>query len=182
MDTRIIVTITGPELPGRVKELAKITTDAGGRWSNLKLIHLEGQSACIFKVEIAGEKAAALKQALAADKTYQVTFAEPPAKPQTESIMRLVVDAVDRPGLVQDISHQLMDLGIEIDELDSHSLGTFQVGAMFTGTFTLKVPIELSKRMIVEKLEELSDKMKITLDPVETPEAGSDPPQSPQEA
>jgi glycine cleavage system regulatory protein len=177
MTTQFIVTVTGPQQPGMTQELARKTAGAGGRWSRMKRIQLEGQFACLFKVDIAEENAALLKQALTSDKACQVTFAEPPAKRQPRSTLRLVIDAVDRSGLVQDIFHQLMDLGIEIEEADSHSVGTFQVGAMFTGTFILKTPIDLGKDMIVEKLEELSDKMKITLEAVETAEAGSDAPQ-----
>lgn len=164
MNIQFIVTITGPELPGMVNELAKITTDAGGKWSNMKLAHLEGQFACIFKVDIAEENAPALKQELASHDEYKVTIAEPLSKPRSEFTMRLVIAAADRSGLVRDISQQLGDLEIGVDELDCRRVGTFQTGTMFTGTFILKAPVNLSNRVIVDKLEELSYEMKITLE------------------
>ncbi len=164
MKTQFIVTITGPEKQGMVNELAKLTTEAGGKWSNMKLAHLEGQFACIFKVDIDAANAPALKKELTSHEAYKVTIAEPQSMPRQEITMRLNVGAADRPGLVQDISHKLSDLGVDIDELDCHRVGTYQAGMMFTGTFILRASADVNASMILSKLEEMGERMKLNLE------------------
>ncbi len=117
----LVLTLIGPDRPGIVEALAEPVAAHGGNWLESRMAHLAGQFAGILRVEVPDAKAPALVAALRALEArglrvvVEASAAPPP--PGARRVMALDVVGLDRPGIVREISHVLVERGVNIEEL-----------------------------------------------------------------
>ena len=112
MKSNFITTVCGPDIPGIIKSLARVTRRSGGEWLTCKVIKLDGRFAAIMNVVIDENLEKAVQSTL--EKNFpnlQFLYSPPSAvsRKSTKTI-NLVVDCIDRPGLTGDLSNILANL------------------------------------------------------------------------
>lgn len=165
MSTQFIITVTGTESSGLVKQLAEKTHLNGGKWLNSKIMHLEGLFAGIIKIDIPDNAAQTLKSELQAMKGLQIVFAEPDVMEKVPSSrLNLNIEATDRPGIISDITHLLVDNGVSVENMECHRFNVSSIsGTVFSANLVLSVPLDMDSKSLVEELEALGDDMRVEL-------------------
>ncbi len=159
MSTQFMVTVTGLNSPGLVKQLAEKTHQNGGSWLNSKIVHLGGIFAGIIQIDVPETAADKLKSELERLDNIQITFSEPSATmPQPAQLMEMTFEANNRPGIIKDITGLLTDNGISIENMSCHRFNVSSLGeTVFRGNFSLLIPVELDKKSLIEELEALNN-------------------------
>ena len=176
MRTSIVVTVIGPDRPGLVSLLSDRGKAHGASWAQSRMASLAGQFAGIVRFDVDADHAEVLATALAELESLglRVVIAEGQPTPQrTDSrMLRLELVGHDRPGIISDISRELANCGISIEELDTEIVS----GAMFGGNLfqvkaLLLVPVTVATEELRRVLEALANELMvdITLDDSATP-------------
>lgn len=169
MKSEFILTVTGPDHRGLLKQLSDTIVSHQGKFINSKLSHLEGQFAGLFKVEVPSENEEAAKISFLALSELNCNFAKL-AEPLTATAqqIRLNIDANDRPDLLNDISHLLHDRDVAVKQVECQRYGVAELGkALFSGSFVLDLPIDISPDLLVDELSQLKGGPKVNIEEVE---------------
>lgn len=169
MDTQLVVTVTAPDRPGLVNRLADAVAAQGGNWLDARMAGLGGRFAGVALVAVAPERAEALRTALVAlsspDLTLQVDTVASQAQPPVQA-MRLELLGHDRPGIVRDISQVLSARGVSISEIDTERRsGSFSGEAMFKLAALLHLPATQEPHELRSALEALANEWMVDLSP-----------------
>jgi len=167
MSTQFMVTVTGADRSGLVRQLAEKTHLRGGKWLDSKIVHLEGLFAGIIKIDIPDNAAQTLKKELQALEGLELSFAEPSVTEKVpSSIVNLNVKATDRPGIISDITHLLMDNSVSVEHMECHRFDVSGISnTVFSANLVLAVPLDMDSKSLVEELEALGDGMRVELEP-----------------
>ncbi|BEU02365.1 glycine cleavage system regulatory protein [Agarivorans sp. OAG1] len=161
MSDLFLVTATGEDKPGTLNRLADITHSHQGKWLSSRVVNLDGQVACIFKVQVPQKNTQALQQALLAvdDLHLSINGCKPAHLSQSESLS-LVIDAEDRPGLINDITRLLVGHGVNVNKLECHRMSVPEAGgSVFTAELDLMVPDSENTAGIIAEIEGLQSQM-----------------------
>lgn len=133
---RVVVTAFGRDRPGIVSAVTGVLVDRGANLADTAMTNLAGQFAMVLVVEVpVTETATALEEELAARTTAMgLTVSvrglpdEPPAS-EVEGARRstpwaVSVHGADRPGIVHQVSHLLAELGANVVDLTTRTVGT----------------------------------------------------------
>lgn len=124
MQTRLVLTVIGPDRPGLVDGLSAAIAGVDGSWQKSRMARLAGHFAGIVEVAVAANRKGDLVRALEAlpglsvDVTEASVDGPAPGAPQ---VARLAFVGQDRPGLVQAISRILARAGANVDELETRT-------------------------------------------------------------
>jgi glycine cleavage system regulatory protein len=129
---------------------------------------LRDQFAGIVHFEVPPEHAAALADALQALQStglkIQVARSDSGPAPAGRRIVRLVLDGVDRPGIVRDLSSLLAERGVSIEDLTTDVVdGAAPDGDRFRLSALLHVPNALSDDALRTSLDGLRNEMRMDL-------------------
>ena len=164
MNTQVIVTISGPDKAGILRELSRQTHGLQGRWLDSKLSQLEGQMVGLIKLDIPQQNLAALKEQFASQPGMSFSYNEPDPEAHHGQLVTLTFHGTDKPGLVNDLSHALHDIGVYILHMDCHRLGVPELGsAMFSAELKLKLPDNIEYEMVTEHLAGLNAEASIEI-------------------
>lgn len=154
-----LVNIGGKSHPGLLKDLTEKSLRLGASWLNSKVNYLSGYVSALIKVEVDSSKLNDLKKLFIDTQEISVSFYDVQNGIKAESLqLKLLVDAEDRPGLVNEFLQLFHDRGVKVIDLDSHRLCAAGLGnTMFTADITLDYPAELDRSEITAELEALSD-------------------------
>ena len=161
MKVSIVLVLIGPDRPGLVELLAQTVSAHGGNWLESRMSHLAGQFAGILRVEVAQERAEALRAALTALESdgLQVVVQSSPGSESSkkEQKLSLALVGTDRPGIVREISQALAERNVNVDELHTEC-GTAPMSneRLFRARAELRVPASLSISDLRSHLEEIS--------------------------
>ena len=121
MRDMLVLTVSGPDRTGLVEALARKLAAIGANWEESRMARLAGQFAGILLVTCdAGktdELASAVRDVGGLQVTVHRTAAAPP--PVASRRLRLELTGQDRAGIVRDVSRLLLELGVNIEELES---------------------------------------------------------------
>lgn len=133
---RVVVTAFGRDRPGIVAAVTGVLVDRGANLADTAMTNLAGQFAMVLVVEVPEtETASALEGELAA-RTAAIGLTvsvralpdEPPA-PEVDDARRptpwaVSVHGADRPGIVHRVSRLLAELGANVVDLTTRTVGT----------------------------------------------------------
>src|SRR5271155_4806776 len=111
MQPSLVMTVIGQDRPGLVESVAALVADHGGNWLESRMSRLGGQFPGILRVEVPGERQAALADALKGLESRGLTVvvhpdhSHPPAPGAQLKLLEIV--GQDRPGIVNQISRAL---------------------------------------------------------------------------
>lgn len=182
--TTFVLTVVGADRPGLVSALSSAVADQGGNWLTSRMARLGGQFAGIVLVEVAPERASALRASLASlgstGLRVDVTEAEPEAvsgpqagaspaaptpAPSDGRTLLVALLGTDRPGIVRQITAALATRGVSIEELET---GTREApmagGQLFEARARLRVPDDTDLDALRATLEQIADELLVELE------------------
>ncbi|MDX1303618.1 glycine cleavage system protein R [Photobacterium sp.] len=164
MNTQFTITIAGQDHPQLVSQLAATTHKLGGKWLVSKISRLDQQLVGIIKIEIPVASADQLKQELKALKEFHVRIVEntEPASQSKREQITLKVESTDRLGIVNDISHILDNIGINIIQIENHRVALADLGrTVFFAELAVDMPAEVSIEQLVEAVQQVEENMRV---------------------
>ncbi|OLQ90183.1 transcriptional regulator [Vibrio panuliri] len=170
MTTTFIANFVGKASPSTIKKLAAVTHENGGKWLISKVNFIEDQVAAVIKVEMPSENAEFVKQAFKDQPNLLVEVIDSEAhKHSAETIFQIRLDANDRAGIVNEITHLLDDQGIDILDMDCQRVfiagGGGVSSSLFTAQIALRLPREIQIDDIAKELESLSEDTRVIVQP-----------------
>lgn len=157
----LVLTLIGPDRPGLVEAVAQPIAANGGNWLESRMAHLGGKFAGILRIDVPAEKMSVLVQALRGleDCGLRVVVEESPPEraDETRHLMELDLEGLDRPGIVREISHVLVEQSINIEELSTERTKAAMSGeAIFRARARVNVPEDCDVARLRQKLERLA--------------------------
>jgi glycine cleavage system regulatory protein len=159
MQTRLVLTVIGPDRPGLVDRLSAAIASVAGSWQKSRMARLAGHFAGMVEVAIDADRAPALASALAALEglSIEVTAASPEVPLPAPRVAHLTFVGQDRPGLVQAISSVLARAGANVEELDTHTFPSPMSGIpIFEAEAEVHVPHEVALEALRTELESVA--------------------------
>ncbi|CAM2830017.1 ACT domain-containing protein [Vibrio mytili] len=169
MNTVFIVNFAGQASPATIKQLAGVTHENGGKWLISKVNFIEDQVAGVIKVELPKENVDIVKAAFSSCQTLVVKFVDSePHTHSSETIYQLRLDANDRAGIVNEITHVLDTQGISILDMDCQRVfiagGGGVSSSLFSAKMAIKLPSEVEIDDVANELEALSEDTRVILE------------------
>ena len=157
MNTVFIVNFVGQASPATIKQLAAVTHENDGKWLISKVNFIEDQVAGVIKVELPEENADTVKDAFSACQTHR-----------EDTVFQLRLDANDRAGIVNEITHALDGQGISILDMDCQRVfiagGGGVSSSLFSAKMAIKLPSELEIDDVANELESLSEDTRVIVE------------------
>ena len=161
----VIITVIGDDRPGLVGELSALISTHQGNWLESSMSQLGGKFAGIVKVEIAAQRAEALRDALAELKGLRATaeISTPPAAARGRR-MKLSVVAHDRIGIVREVSQVLAHHAVNVEKLVTFiSSAAMSAESLFNAQAILHAAADLDPRALTAELENISNDLMVDL-------------------
>lgn len=169
MTNTFIVNFVGTATPSTIRQLAAITHENDGKWLISKVNFIEDQVAAVIKVEIPLAQAQIVKDAFQSYPDLLVQIVDCDTKPpREETVFQLRLDANDRYGIVNEITHVLDNQGINILDMDCQRVfiagGGGISSSLFTANMAIRLPPEIAIDDVAKELESLSEDTRVILE------------------
>ena len=164
----LVVTAIGADRPGLVRLLSERVQGFGANWAGSRMTNLAGQFAGIVHLDVPVSNAEPLAQALrgleASGLRILIAQSATPAPPPGRRIVTLELTGVDRPGIMHDLSRNLAERGVSIDDLHTEIVGNgASAEHLFKVRAVLVVPETLSNDALRGVLEKLASEMMLDM-------------------
>lgn len=150
MQSRIVLTLTGPDRVGIVDEITGALLELGVNVETSRMARLGGEFAILMLASLSTEQRTNLEPALEylADQGYKLTMTdteETPSAIRTRCLAyRIDVTGADHEGIIHDIAHGLSQKGINIESMETSTSPAPVSGTpLFAMTAIVAVPPEL---------------------------------------
>ncbi len=168
MQVSLVITILGPDRPGLVKTLSETLNQFQGSWTESSMAHLAGKFAGLVHVSVPENQVDALTTALQDLKQdgfqIQIEKTSPDLVVKPVQTLDLELLGQDRPGIIHDITRQLADLNVNIEELESEiKEASMSGGTLFCAKLKLGLPKNISPEAVQDALESMSDQFMVDL-------------------
>ncbi|CAM4303288.1 glycine cleavage system protein R [Vibrio neonatus] len=169
MQTTFIVNFIGTASPSTIKRLSSVTHENNGKWLLSKVNFIEHHVAGVIKIELPQENAQIVKEAFSKTENLTCQFADADASLHDENeIYSLRVNANDRAGIVNEITHILDKQNVTILDMDCQRVfiaggGSGISASLFTAQLALKLPAALGLKDVTRELESLSEDTKVII-------------------
>lgn len=166
---RIVITLFAKDRPGIVQALSNTVLEHSGSWLESSLSRLCGQFTGIVHIEISDKKRGDLLNALAGldNQGIHVTVQESQNISQDDETVngiQILVEANDRPGIVNEISDALADADVNVDNMDTERESASMAGYnLFRAHLFLALPDDLSEKDLEKVLEKVSDDLMVSI-------------------
>jgi methionyl-tRNA formyltransferase len=164
----LVVTAIGADRPGLVSMLSERAQGFGANWAGSRMTNLAGQFAGIVHFDVAAANAEPLAQALrgleSSGLRIVIAQSETPVPPPGRRIVKLELTGVDRPGIIRDLSRNLAERGVSIDDLHTEIVDDgASAEHLFKVRAVLVVPDTLSNDTLRGVLEKLASEMMLDM-------------------
>src|SRR5690606_2745932 len=166
----LVLSVVGSDRPGLTKALAGAVLSAGGNWLESHLSRLGGLYVGSVLVEVAGDKAEALRAAVAAVDAEGLEVRIAPAQEETAlkdggaagETLEISLVGQDQPGIVSEVTKAVSSLGVNIEALDTWLGAEAHSGApLFHMAAELRLPPGLSAGEVQAALEAISGEIMV---------------------
>jgi len=176
MGTTVVLTFIAKDRSGLVEKLADTVAGQGGNWLESRMAHLAEKFAGIARIEIAGEKVAALKSALEdldAEGFHLVVEEAVVEGPVQNPVFNLDLVGPDQPGILRDVSRCLARLGVSVEEMATEvRAAPMGGGNLFYAKARVSVPGSLGEDALRQDLEAIGDALMVDITLREEPANG----------
>lgn len=155
----MVLTVVGKDQAGLIEQIAQCVNQADGNWLKSSFCHLSGHFAGFVEVMLPKQNHNALIQACHTLSSLQITLVpahiDDSARDQSFGV---TVTGNDRQGIVNDISHRLTHLNVNIKEMETSCESAPNWGSpIFTANMTLACDANLDIDEIKDALEQITD-------------------------
>ncbi len=173
MNTSLVITVLATDRPGLVSALSEVLRSNNANWMDSRMSRLAGKFAGILHVSIAEEHIKKLEGALNAIKGSDlqiqidrsgISNTSQSNDRQQENLIEFELLGQDRPGIIEDISHKLASLSVNIEEIHTEQrVASMSNEILFYAKLTLQIPESLQPEDVQDALEEMSDQLMVDL-------------------
>lgn len=166
---KLVITLFAEDRPGIVRSLSDTILEHGGNWLESSLSRLCGQFAGIIHV---GVDAAKRKELVAGLKslstdglniTIHTGVKELPDN-TAENAVELIVEANDRPGIVEEISSALAAINVNVEQMETSCESASMAGyQMFLASLWVALPNGCDTEQLEQALENVSDDLIVSI-------------------
>lgn len=166
---KIVVTLFAKDKPGVVRALSDTVLAHKGNWLESSLSRLCGQFTGIVHIEVASDNKPGLVKALAdlENQGVQVTLRDECEfeKDQVEvNGLQILVEANDRPGIVNEIADALASANVNVDNIDTERENASMAGYdLFRAHLFLAMPDDFNEENLERLLEGVSDDLMVSI-------------------
>lgn len=166
---KLVITLFAEDRPGVVQLLSDKILAHDGNWLESSLSRLCGQFAGIIHVGVNDSKRAELVaelKALSAE-GLNITIHSgvkelPDNTPQTP--LELIVEANDRPGIVEEISSALAKINVNVEQMETSCESASMAGyQMFIASLWVALPDGGDTELLEQALENVSDDLIVSI-------------------
>ena len=163
MNTQLTVTLAGQDHPQLINKLAAKTHELGGKWLISKINRLDNQVVGILKIDIPAQSVSQLRELFQAQQELDIRIVEGQEVGEIKTDhLTLKVESSDRPGIVNDITRILDNIGIGIVKIENHRIGVPDLGqALFFAELQVDVPTEVDTEQLLEALQQVDDGLRV---------------------
>jgi glycine cleavage system regulatory protein len=152
MPENMIVSFVGDDRPGIVQVIADVVASHGGSWQESRMSGLGGYFSGTARILINSDRLKALDQSLQALEGLTVIIRplrqELPDK--TTQKMKLDIVGPDRPGILQDVTNQLVGYGINVVAMETEVSPASMSGEL---NFIADALVEVPNEVDIESLD-----------------------------
>ena len=164
----LVMTVLGQDRPGLVESLSRVVSQFGANWLESRMAHLAGQFAGIVHVEVEGQQADSLVEALRQldRQGLTVIVQQQPDSGETEPFAPLVMELIggDRPGIVHEVTHVLASRNVNVEQFQSECVSApMSGGKLFRATAQLRLPPGLSQKQLQHDLEQIAHDLMVDI-------------------
>lgn len=169
MARALVLTVIGKDRPGLVEALADLIAQYEGSWEESRMARLAGHFAGVVQVNLPETSADKLMEALPSLLERGLSVSVVDSDSTLTSVdhhesWRLDLVTQDRPGIVREISSQLANLGVSVQDLRTIIENAPMSGErLFRAEAELIPPADANFEHIHSALEKLADDMMIDL-------------------
>ena len=170
MNKNIVLTLTGHDRVGIVKEVTNVFVKHGGNVETSRMAHLGGEFAMLALVSVAEDKLATLEKDLQKmrDEGFQITLLQTEddhaAKYAGWLPYEIEVLGADHEGIIREVAEYFADQGINIEEMETTTAPAPMSGTpLFMMQATVLVPPKLSYQKWSDALEEIGDMLNVNI-------------------
>lgn len=166
--TRIVITLFTKDRPGIVGEVSDLVLAHKGNWLESSLSRLCGLFTGIIHIEVPTDRHNALIKALRGLSQQDIEILVHNNHTGSEDSheingLQIVVEANDRPGIVQELADALARENINIDSLDTEVESAAMAGhGIFRAHLFLAMPDDVSEDDLEQILESVSDDVMVS--------------------
>jgi len=159
MPESLIVSFIGDDRPGIVRVIADVVAGHGGSWQESRMSGLGGYFSGTARILIDSDSLEALEQSLQAlegltciIRPLGQTFPD-----KTTQKMKLDIVGPDRPGILQDVTSQLVGYGINVIEMETEVRPASMSGELnFIADALVGVPNEVDIESLDKQLDAIA--------------------------
>jgi glycine cleavage system transcriptional repressor len=170
MQTKFVLTLTGPDRIGIVDAVTGLLLERGGNVETSRMARLGGEFAVLMLVSMSAEQFSGLDDSLegliargykvtttSADVTSAELHPDWPA-------YRIEVHGADHEGIIHEVAHYLSGRGISIETMDSECTPAPTSGVpLFAMAARVVVPPDLAARAWEDGLEEIGGRLNLDI-------------------
>ncbi len=165
----VVITVFAEDRPGIVRSLSDTALKHNASWQESSLSRLCGQFTGIVHFEVTEDKRDSLSAALAnlSEEGINITVhhdAKVKSDDDEVNALYIMVEANDRPGIVQEITQALAENNVNVDNIDTEVSSASMAGYMlFKAHLSLAMPDDMSESNLEEILEDVSDDLMVSV-------------------
>lgn len=155
MKSTFIVNFVGTATPATIKQLAASTHDNGGTWLVSKINFIDNQVAAVIKIELPQTQVEAVRRAFETQPNLLVQFANTAPQPEEQDLVsQLRCQAIDRPGIVSEITELLKQHQVHILDMDCQRVFIADDHGVASNSFTANLALRFSPHTSVEAISQ----------------------------
>ncbi len=171
MKKEIVLTLTGHDRVGIVKEITNVLVKSGGNVETSRMARLGGEFAMLALIALNETDLPALETDLQKlrGEGFQITSLQTEHDHSKKYAgwlpYQIEVLGADHEGIVYEITHHLAQQGINIEDMETTTAPAPMSGTpLFTMNATVLVPPQLPFHKWSDALEEIGDKLNVTVE------------------
>ena len=171
MSKNIVLTLTGHDRVGIVKEITNVLVKYGGNVETSRMARLGGEFAMLALIALRASDLSALEPELQKlrDEGFQIslltTEADHAMKYTGWLPYQIEVQGADHEGIIYEVAQHLAQQGINIEDMETTTTPAPMSGTLlFTMQATILVPPQLPFHKWSDALEEIGDKLNVTVE------------------
>jgi glycine cleavage system regulatory protein len=166
---KLVITLFAEDRPGVVRLLSDTILEHSGNWLESSLSRLCGQFAGIIHIGVSEPQCPQLiaaLDALSADGLNVTVHSGVKELPDSNAgtAIELIVEANDRPGIVEEISSALAKINVNVEQMEtsceSASMAGYQI---FIGSLWVSLPDGCTTEHLEQALEDVSDDLIVSI-------------------
>jgi glycine cleavage system regulatory protein len=165
MNSPLLISVSGKDRPGLVKQIANVIKQSGGNWLESRLSHLGGRFAGLILAEFDATQLENARQALIELSHDDLTISvEPTCSSTVGDVFELQLVGNDKPGIVYEITQGLDSLGANVEYFRSEvNAAPMSGGQLFSATLKVSLPEGVTIDDVKRRLEQLANDLMVDI-------------------